>query len=811
MTNGKATVSVVLRSEGANVGGMQNDILFETTTVSLPSATACRINAAIGTSPAGCDSDPVSGPCKTLSRNLTSCGASPTPPGCEGQPATVSRFRGIVASTAVPNNNSIPDGDVLYTCEFNIVDSTRLPTRLTNAKVIAADPFGGRLSATGANGQIGSGVLPTFTPAVTLTPTPTFDPCSGASVCIRVGSAQAGPSAKALIDVMVAGPNFGGGQNDILFDTAKVRLASATACRINAEIGTNDPGCEGDPVIGPCKTLTRNLASCGASPVPPGCEGQPANVSRFRGIVAATAVPNNNLIPSGSVLYSCEFDVVAPTNLPATLETSNVVASDPFGVRLTASGSGGVIVGFGTPLPTNTPIATRTVSRTPTNTFTPTRTRTTTPTRTPTATPTITPTRTPSFTPTTTATPTATPTSTATRTPDPGLSERCIFIANRGFPELALLDGRSEEFVDLGVCSQGPCRAEEIALVPGGALAVIGASDQRGSVLFFDIVHRSVAAVLEIPNAGGIAGIAAHPDGRRAYVSLRGSNEVAVFDVLERRISDRIPVGGAPSALVLRSDGATLFVVLASERRVAVVSTVERRIVDAIDLRSGPRLAGLSLDADDRRLVVTAEADDFEEVGLWVVDAASGAITATIKGLDLGRGVAISSDGRFAYAASRQRNVVTAINLTSARAFLEFPVSSTPNRISLTPDDRYVLVTTACDADLSCRRGGVVVIDSRTNTVTGNLSAGNDPIGIAVAPISCERTRATPTPARPTCIGDCSGDGVVTVDELIRGTSIALGNQAVTSCSIIDANADAVVTVEELVRAVQAALNGCPN
>lgn len=371
-----ATVNVTLRSGGATVGGMQNDILFDTTKVNLASATACKINPEIGTNQPGCEEDPISGPCKTLSRNLASCGTSPTPPGCDGQPANVSRFRGIVAATAVPNNNEIPDGTVLYSCDFAVVDAGALPATLTNSNVVASNPTGTRLDATGTNGSIGGAVV---TPTEGPEPTPTSGPSCTAAVCVNVGSGTTEVAGTVSIEVTATGDNIGGTQNDILFDTTKVTLANATACKINSAIGTNEPGCEEDPVVGPCKTLSRNLASCGTSPTPPGCEGQPATVSRFRGIVAATAVPNNNVIPSGTVLYTCDFQVADPSVLPAALTNSNIVASNPTGTRLDAGGDSGVISGGGvvptaTPTdqvpPTNTPVP-------PTNTPVPTATNTT--------------------------------------------------------------------------------------------------------------------------------------------------------------------------------------------------------------------------------------------------------------------------------------------------------------------------------------------------------------------------------------------------------------------------------------------------
>jgi hypothetical protein len=79
----------------------------------------------------------------------------------------------------------------------------------------------------------------------------------------------------------------------------------------------------------------------------------------------------------------------------------------------------------------------------------------------------------------------------------------------------------------------------------------------------------------------------------------------------------------------------------------------------------------------------------------------------------------------------------------------------------------------------------------------------------------------TPTPLEPTataletaipppCIGDCNGDRVVTINELISGVNIALARAAVGLCEAMDGNHDGNVTVNELVAAVNHALTGCP-
>lgn len=64
-------------------------------------------------------------------------------------------------------------------------------------------------------------------------------------------------------------------------------------------------------------------------------------------------------------------------------------------------------------------------------------------------------------------------------------------------------------------------------------------------------------------------------------------------------------------------------------------------------------------------------------------------------------------------------------------------------------------------------------------------------------------------PQTATCVGDCDGDGSVTVDEIVRGVNIALGMSPVDDCPALDADGSESVTVDEVVTAVNNALNGC--
>ncbi len=66
------------------------------------------------------------------------------------------------------------------------------------------------------------------------------------------------------------------------------------------------------------------------------------------------------------------------------------------------------------------------------------------------------------------------------------------------------------------------------------------------------------------------------------------------------------------------------------------------------------------------------------------------------------------------------------------------------------------------------------------------------------------------TPGLAQCVGDCNGNAVVAISELITGVNITLGRTGVEQCAAVDANDDGRVTISELIRAVNNALSGCP-
>jgi hypothetical protein len=70
-------------------------------------------------------------------------------------------------------------------------------------------------------------------------------------------------------------------------------------------------------------------------------------------------------------------------------------------------------------------------------------------------------------------------------------------------------------------------------------------------------------------------------------------------------------------------------------------------------------------------------------------------------------------------------------------------------------------------------------------------------------------TATSPTAAPAECVGDCDQNESISVDELVRGVGIALGELPLSECPSFDWDANSTVNVDELITAVNNALLGC--
>jgi len=98
---------------------------------------------------------------------------------------------------------------------------------------------------------------------------------------------------------------------------------------------------------------------------------------------------------------------------------------------------------------------------------------------------------------------------------------------------------------------------------------------------------------------------------------------------------------------------------------------------------------------------------------------------------------------------------------------------------------------------------------SPSPTGTATLTQTPAATGTATVTLTAIATPTATVVLLPACVGDCSSDRLVTVDEILTMVNIALGNAQTSSCAAGDATHDGLITVDEILTAVNNAMNGC--
>jgi DNA-binding beta-propeller fold protein YncE len=184
---------------------------------------------------------------------------------------------------------------------------------------------------------------------------------------------------------------------------------------------------------------------------------------------------------------------------------------------------------------------------------------------------------------------------------------------------------------------------------------------------------RQVATIPE----GGITGheVAASPDGRRAFVPIYGDSGV-----------------GLPG-----TDGS----------KIDVIDLESRKVTHAIDFGRGVRPHCPVFGPKDGLLYVTTELDK----SVSIIDPRALKIVGKVPtGQPESHMLAISHDGRHGYTANVGPGTVSVLDLAGRKTVTIIPVATHVQRISISPDDRWVFTSDTTKPRLA-------VIDAGTNKV----------------------------------------------------------------------------------------------
>lgn len=92
------------------------------------------------------------------------------------------------------------------------------------------------------------------------------------------------------------------------------------------------------------------------------------------------------------------------------------------------------------------------------------------------------------------------------------------------------------------------------------------------------------------------ARLAAHPDGRRVYVTLRASSgQVYIFDAISQTLSGHISVGDRPIGLAITPDGSRVYVANRGDATLSVIETTSDTVTKTLNLPIGESASGTAV------------------------------------------------------------------------------------------------------------------------------------------------------------------------------------------------------------------------
>ncbi len=311
-----------------------------------------------------------------------------------------------------------------------------------------------------------------------------------------------------------------------------------------------------------------------------------------------------------------------------------------------------------------------------------------------------------------------------------------LVILNKSDDTASILDAASGKTLATIPVGHGP---HEVAVLSDGHTAAVsdyGDREKPGrTITLLDVEKGQKLGTIELPEAARPHGLHPLADGR-LLVTAEGLKELLLVDPKARRVEARIPTFQDVSHMVVATpDGRRAFVANIGSGTVTVVEG--KKAIRQI--ATGKGAEGIAITPDGREVwVVNREADT-----VAVIDTNSLEVAATISAAAFPIRVKIAPDGKralvscaksgdvavFDVAARRELRRISidkeAVSGTEQRIFsTQFGKSPVPVGLLIAPDGKRAWVAST-NADV------VSAIDLDALAVVGRLTAGKEPDGLA--------------------------------------------------------------------------------
>jgi YVTN family beta-propeller protein len=273
------------------------------------------------------------------------------------------------------------------------------------------------------------------------------------------------------------------------------------------------------------------------------------------------------------------------------------------------------------------------------------------------------------------------------------------------------------------------------ALASAAALAAVQPPSPRLLVLnkeeatFAAVDPVSGHVLWSVPTGEGPHELVATPDGKYAFASNYGGqtpgHTISIIDLAAHRELRRIDVAPLVRPHGLAAAGGKLYFTAEGSKTIARYDPDKDRVDWTFE--TGQNVTHMLLLTKDLKTIFTSNIGS-DSVSM-IRQGAGGRWTQTVIPVGKGpEGIDLSPDGAQIWSAASRDGTVWILDEASGKPIATIDAGTKrSNRIKLTPDGRYALVS-----DLDA--GDLVVIDAHSRTVVRRLPLGRQPEGILIPP-----------------------------------------------------------------------------
>ena len=312
-----------------------------------------------------------------------------------------------------------------------------------------------------------------------------------------------------------------------------------------------------------------------------------------------------------------------------------------------------------------------------------------------------------------------------------------LIVLNKSDDTASILDAKTGVVRGSVAVGHAPHEAEVLADLRIVAVSNYGTRESAGHTLsLIDPDKALPIGVIELGDGARPHGMRSLPNGQ-LIVTAEGKKELLIVDPKERRVVSRIATGQDGSHMVVRSpDGKRAFVTNIGSGSVTAVDLVSKSAIKNIPTGQGSE--GIDVTPDGKEIWVTNRAEDT----ISIVDSSSLAISSKVKASKFPIRVKITPDGKRALVSCAQSGDVVVLDVAQRKELKRIPigqeaVSGSENRllsglgkspapvgILIAPDGKRAWVAST-NADV------VSEINLESLSWMRRLVAGKEPDGLA--------------------------------------------------------------------------------